>query len=60
VNLCMHSNVDMAGWWVVVQAANEAEEGYGGELHQMEQQIAALDEELTKQGGTQAPASEPC
>ncbi len=56
----MHSNVDMAGWWVVVQAANEAEEGYGGELHQMEQQIAALDEELTKQGGTQAPASEPC
>ncbi|KAL0055144.1 hypothetical protein WJX82_007626 [Trebouxia sp. C0006] len=38
------------------QAADEAEAGYGGELQQVEQQMAALDEELAKQGGTQAPA----
>ena len=50
----------MTGLWVVVQAADEAEEGCGGEMHQVEQQIVALDEELAKQGGTQAPASEPC
>ncbi len=58
VNLCMHSNSDMTGLWGVVQAADEAEAGYGGELQQVEQQMAALDEELAKQGGTQAPASE--
>lgn len=37
------------------QAADEAEAGYGGELQQVEQQLAALDEELAKQGSTQAP-----
>ncbi len=60
VTLCMHSNIDTTGLWVMVQAADEAEAGYGGELQQVEQQMAALDEELAKQGGTQAPASESC
>ena len=60
VTLCMHSSIDMPGLLGVVQAADEAEAGYGGELQQVEQQIAALDEELAKQGGTQAPASESC
>lgn len=50
----------MTGLWGVLQAADEAEAGYGGELQQVEQQMAALDEELAKQGGTQAPASECC
>ncbi len=56
----MHSSMDMTGLWGSVQAADEAEAGYGGELQQVEQQMAALDEELAKQGGTQAPASEAC
>lgn len=60
VDLCMHSCMGMTGLWFVVQAADEAEAGYGGELQQVEQQMAALDEELAKQGGTQAPASECC
>ena len=60
VTLCMHSSMDMTGLWGALQAADEAEAGYGGELQQVEQQMAALDEELAKQGGTQAPASESC
>lgn len=42
-----------------MQAADEAEAGCGGELQQVEEQMAALDEELARQGGTQAPASKP-
>ena len=38
------------------QAAEEAEGKCGWELQQVEEQMAALDEELAKQGGTQAPA----
>ena len=52
--------IDRTGLWVVLQAADEAETGYGGELQQVEQQLAALDEELAKQGSTQAPGSESC
>lgn len=43
----------------MVQAADDAEAGCGGELQQVEEQMAALDEELARQGGTQAPASMP-
>ena len=60
VNLCMYSSIDMTGLWGALQAADEAEAGYGGELQQVEQQLAALDEDLAKQGGTQAPASGSC
>ena len=42
-----------------MQAADDAEAGCGGELQQVEEQMAALDEELARQGGTQAPASMP-
>ncbi len=41
------------------QAADEAEAGCGGEIQHVEEQMAGLDEELAKQGGTQAPASKP-
>lgn len=41
----------------LLQAAEEAAAVSGGELQQVEEQLAALDAELTKQGGTQAPAS---
>ena len=43
----------------MVQAAAEAEAGWGSELQQVEEQMAALDEELARQGGTQAPTSRP-
>lgn len=41
----------------MLQAAEEARSGSGGELQQVEEQLEALDAELAKQGGTQAPAS---
>ena len=41
----------------MLQAAEEAQAGSGSELQQVEEQLAALDAELAKQGGTQAPAS---
>ena len=41
----------------MLQAANEAEAGCSGEVQEVEEQMAALDEELAKQGGTQLPAS---
>lgn len=41
----------------ILQAADVAEAGPGQELQQVEDQMAALDAELAKQGGTQAPAS---
>lgn len=41
----------------MLQAAEEAQSGSGGELQQVEEQLEALDAELAKQGGTQAPAS---
>ena len=40
-----------------MQAANEAEAGCGQQLQQVEEQMAAINEELAKQGATQAPAS---
>ena len=40
-----------------MQAAGEAEAGCGQEIQQLEQQMAALDKELAKQGVTQATAS---
>ena len=46
--------------WHWMQAANEVEAGSGAELEQVEEQMAALDGELAKHGGTQAPASMPC
>lgn len=42
---------------VWLQAAEEAASVSGGELQQVAEQLAALDAELTKQGGTQAPTS---
>ena len=41
----------------MLQAAEEAQSGSGGELQQVEEQLEALDAELAKQGGTQATAS---
>ena len=43
--------------WNLLQAAEEAQSGSGSELQQVEEQLEALDAELAKQGGTQAPAS---
>ena len=40
-----------------MQAASEAEARCGQEIQQVEQQMAAIDEELAKQGATQAPTS---
>lgn len=45
---------------VWLQAAEEAASVSGVELQQVAEQLAALDAELTKQGGTQAPASSSC
>ena len=41
----------------MLQAAEEAQSGSGGELQHVEEQLEALDAELAKQGCTQAPAS---
>ena len=41
----------------LVQAAEEAEVGCGQQLQQVEDQMAAIDQELAQQGATQAPAS---